>query len=321
MNRFLEKIRFFPLPMFAVVMGFSGLSIVFERASALLGFSPLYAYVFSGLDTLLFAVILALYATKAALYFDEVKRDFLHKIKINFFAAISISFLLISLVWHGIFEPVSFYLFAVGLALHTFLTFYTVSFWINNSFEIQHSNPAWFIPIVGNVLVPLAGEGFASNALLGYYFFVGMFFWVVLFTITFYRIIFHSQLPIKFMPTLFILIAPPAVGFVAYEKLTNAGFDFFGQFMYSLALFFTILIAFMHKNFLKLKFFISWWAFTFPAAAITIATLLAYKITQAPALLYLSYALIFTTCVIVAFVSFHTLKYMLRGEICVKESD
>jgi len=29
-----------------------------------------------------------------------------------------------------------------------------LSFWIHHQgFEIQHSNPAWFIPMVGNVLI------------------------------------------------------------------------------------------------------------------------------------------------------------------------
>jgi tellurite resistance protein len=26
-----------------------------------------------------------------------------------------------------------------------------------NKYEIKHFNPAWFIPIVGNILVPIAG--------------------------------------------------------------------------------------------------------------------------------------------------------------------
>jgi tellurite resistance protein len=49
-----------------------------------------------------------------------------------------------------------------------------------------------------------------------------------LFAIILNRIIFHNQFAPKFMPTLFILIAPPAIGFISYIKLTGS-LDFFAQ--------------------------------------------------------------------------------------------
>ncbi len=118
------------------------------------------------------------------------------------------------------------YFFIFGAVLHFFFTFYTIKFWINNNLDIQHSNPAWFIPIVGNLIVPISGKGFMPDSILYFYFSVGIFFWIILFAIILNRIIFHKQFAPKFMPTLFILIAPPAIGFIAYIKLTS-NLDFF----------------------------------------------------------------------------------------------
>ena len=42
---------------------------------------------------------------------------------------------------------------------------------------------------------------------------------IILFSIILNRIIFHNPFAAKFMPTMFILIAPPAIGFISYIKL------------------------------------------------------------------------------------------------------
>jgi tellurite resistance protein len=184
--------------------------------------------------------------------------------------------------------------------------------------EVQHSNPAWFIPIVGNVLVPVAGSGMVDINFLMYYYSVGLFFWIVFTSILINRIIFHHQMAVKFIPTLFIFIAPPAVAFIAYIKMYGE-FDMFASMLYNLALFFSFLLLFMYKNFMNLKFFISWWAFTFPLAAVTIASMVAFKITHTPTYEYFSYFFLFVTTLVVILVAIKTLQHMLKKEICVVE--
>ncbi|MEA2027382.1 MAG: C4-dicarboxylate ABC transporter, partial [Campylobacterota bacterium] len=126
------------------------------------------------------------------------------------------------------------------------------------------------------------------------------------------------QLAIKFLPTLFIFIAPPAVAFIAYIKMYGE-FDMFASMLYNLALFFSFLLFFMYKNFMNLKFFISWWAFTFPLAAVTIASMLAYKMTQIALYSYLSYFFMFITTAVVLLVGVRTIQHMLKKEICIAE--
>ena len=151
-----------------------------------------------------------------------------------------------------------------------------------------------------------------------FYFSVGMFFWLILTAILLNRIIFHDQLAKKFVPTLFILIAPPAVGMIAYVKITGS-FDAFAQILYNLGIFFTFLLAFMYKNFIKLKFFISWWAFTFPLAAVTISSMLAYKKTGYFLYSALSYLFIAVTTIVIGIVVVKTIENIKNKEICKPE--
>jgi tellurite resistance protein len=313
-----NRLQHFPIMMFAVIMGLSGLTIVYQKAEEILGLKTYVATILAEVDTLLFVAILVVYVLKMFKYFSEVKKEFSHPVRINFFAASAISFLLISIVYHPINKDIAFYSFVVGTSMQTFFTFYTIKFWINKNMEIQHSSPAWFIPIVGNVLVPVSGAGFADVNFLMYYYSIGLFFWVVLTSILINRIIFHHQLAIKFVPTLFIFIAPPAIAFVAYIKMYGE-FDMFASLLYNLALFFSFLLFFMFKNFLNLKFFISWWAFTFPLAAVTIASMLAYKMTNILFYSYFSYLFMIITTVVVIFVGYKTVEHMLKKEICIAE--
>ncbi len=263
-------------------------------------------------------MILFFYIKKFVVYKEEVKKEFSHPIRINFFAAISISMLLLSVLYRHSIVELSQILFIFGASIHIFLTFYTIRFWINNNLEIIHSNPAWFIPIVGNIIVPIAGKGFINDSVLYFFFSIGLFFWIILFAIILNRIMFHKQFAPKFMPTLFILIAPPAIGFLAYIKLTSS-LDFFAHILYSLGLFFTILVFVMYKNYINIKFFISWWAFTFPMAAVTLSTILMYELTHEWFYGLLSYIFMAMTILIVFLVAKETISHMLKKEICILE--
>ena len=72
-------------------------------------------------------------------------------------------------------------------------------------------------------------------------------------------------------------------------------------------------------DFVKIKFFISWWAFVFPLAAMAISSMLMYHQTQDVTLLALSYTMVFITTVVIAIVIYQTLLHMQKGEICIQE--
>lgn len=314
----LNRLKFFPVMMFAVVMGLSGLTITYQKASLWLGFPSLIGEILMYGTTAIFLVVLSIYLKKALKYRVAVANEFSHPVRINFFAAISISMLMLSIIYKETFPLVSAIFWYPGTLLHFYLTMYTISFWINKNQQIDHSNPAWFIPIVGNLLVPVGGMGFVDIDILIYFFSVGIFFWIILFSVILNRIIFHNQLAVKFMPTLFILIAPPAVGFIAYYKMFEV-IDTFALVLFNLALFFTLLVLFMYKNFIKIKFFISWWAFVFPIAAMAISAMLMYHIKATLFLGILSYVMVGATTIIILIVAYQTIIHIGKKEICIQE--
>ena len=78
--------------------------------------------------------------------------------KLAFVPTISISLLLLAIAAMHQAPALSKGLWVAGTVLHAGLTLYVMSSWIrHDKFEITHLNPAWFIPVVGNILVPIAG--------------------------------------------------------------------------------------------------------------------------------------------------------------------
>jgi len=268
---------------------------------------------------ILFVMVAFGYLAKMASHWEAVKKEFSHPIRLNFFPAVSISLLLLAVAFADTQAALAQGFWLVGTGLHLVFTLIVMSSWIHHTrYEIKHANPAWFIPIVGNVIVPVAGVSFAEAAVSWFFFSIGIAFWIVLLTIVMYRLFFHEPLPERLTPTLFILIAPPAVAFIAWLKLNGGQIDAFAQILYNVALFLTLLLAANALRFFRLPFFLSTWAYSFPLAAITIATLIMAE-KNGGGFNGLAWLLLITLSIVLLLLTLRTVQAALRGEICVPE--
>lgn len=314
-----SRLRYFPVAFFAMIMGLVGLAMVWERTESIFHIAAPVGQAVLVLAGVLFVAITLLYAAKLLKYPDEVVKEFRHPSRLSFFPTFSISLLLFSVALLDGYPAVSFYFWLAGAAVHLILTLTVLSIWMHHpGFEIQQMSPAWFIPVVGNILVPVAGVSHAPLDVSWFFFSIGLVFWLVLMTIIFYRVIFHHPLPERLLPTLFILLAPPAVGFISYHRLTGS-LDGFARVLYFTALFLGILLLMQWRRFYRLKFFLSWWAYSFPVAALTLATLRMYSLTGAVGYRYAAYLLVVIVTAIISMLLVRTATAVQRREICVDE--
>jgi tellurite resistance protein len=160
----------------------------------------------------------------------------------------------------------------LGAAGQAVLTVAVISGWISHrAFEVGHLTPAWFIPAVGNVIAPMAGAPLGWIELSWLFFSAGMIFWLVLLVLVFNRLIFHAPIPARLFPTLVILIAPPAVAFVSYMRLVGS-VDPFAHVLLNCGYVFAILVLVQVPKLMRLPFALSWWALSFPLAALSVAS-------------------------------------------------
>lgn len=305
-----SKLANLPIALFASVMGIGGLSLVLKKASVVFGSVALAnaslnnganavesaldstsswqgaiapflwwgAYGFAVLAVIIFALLLVCYSAKIFYHFNAFKADLKHQVKINFLSSIPISMLIIVAFWSDLSSGVDLLwqgilgLFYVASALQLLLSLYVMSFWFKESMKTALLSPAWFIPIVGNLIVPLSGGLIdAPKELLLFFFSIGCFFWILLSAMIMQRLIFEQSLESKFIPTLFIFIAPPSIFVADFHSLFGVH-NALSFMSFNVALFFVLLLLSLGNIFTKLNFAPSWWAFTFPLCAFGIAS-------------------------------------------------
>ena len=314
-----SRLQNFPISWFAVIMGMAGFSVAWNRAEHILHLPFTLSPVLQNVTVVFFLTLTVLYGIKIFRYPANVLAEINHPVKLAFLPTFSISLLLLSIMFAQSHQALSLYLWTFGTFLHFCMTLYILSSWIHqNKYDIKHLNPAWFIPVVGNILVPVVGVQYAPADLSWFFFSVGLFFWPVLTAIIFYRLIFHQSLPERFMPTLFIFIAPPSVACISLFNLTGTLGEA-GRILYFIALFFFILVVIQAKYFLRCKFFLSWWAYSFPVAALTIATLLMAKESSAPFYVWLATGMLVALTVLIVTLLILTVKAIVEKTICTEE--
>lgn len=312
----MSKLAHLPVSIFTSVMGLAGLGLAYRQFESVFGFAVTAGGPLLFAACLVFVLAAAAYGYKLVRYPAMVKAEFSHPVKASFFAAISINLMLLSMVAPDHF--LSKYLWGTGAAMHFAITVTFVARWIASAHELASANPSWFIPVVGNIVAPVAGVGFADKELLWFFFSIGVFFWLVLFTIVFYRVVFHPDLPPALKPTLCIFLAPPSLSFVSYIKLGGT-MDAPARVLAYLAVFFFFVLLAVSRQFYGLRFALSWWAFTFPLCAAAIAVVTAFGLTGWLPLSWLAAAMLALATAAVIAATAGTLNALRRGQVCVPD--
>src|SRR5699024_11351993 len=116
-------------------------------------------------------------------------------------------------------------------------------------------------------------------------------------------------------PTVFILLAPTAIGFISYVKIFGEA-NAFAFILYGFAFYLGLLLLFQIKYYLKVSFFVSWWEMLFPNAAVTNATFLMYEITNLFYLKYLIHVQLFCLFILELYFLLHIFGIYFNNTIC-----
>ncbi len=316
-----SRLKNFPISSLGICLGLIGFTLAWQKAEQILKLPFVFSNYLLYFSIAVIGVILLIYTLKLIKYPNEIKKEFNHPIKLNFYPIIAKLFLISSLIYLAIDITISKYLWWMGVATQFIFTLIVISAWIkHDKFEIHHINPSWFIPVVGCIIIPIAGVKHFSPELSWFFFSIGFFWWVILTIIVMNRIIFHHPIPDKFIPTLFILFAPPIIGFISLTKLLG-GLNPFGNMFYYFGVFMFILVVLQFRMFSKLKFYLSWWAYSFPMDALAIGTLLMYHETGLLFFKMASWIIFLMLNGVILLLLVKTAKAIKKKQICIDEVD
>lgn len=317
-----SRLAHFPVTFFATIMGLSGLSLAWTRAVPTLGVPAQVGRALFWISLAGYVAILTAYAAKVLRQRAAVRAELAHPVRLSFLPTITIALLLVATAGQDVAHALSGAMWWVGTIGQLVLTLYVLSAWINRSaLGVQHVTPAWFIPVVGLVVVPLAGVGHGHTELSWFFFSVGITFWIPLLSMVLARLFTHEQpLPPRLLPTLAVLIAPPAVAALAYLRLTGGGAsDPPVKVLYYSALFFALLFVTQLNRLRRLPFFLSWWAYSFPLAALSTVTSVMARESGGWFFTGASWVFLVAVTALILLLTVRTVADMARGRICVPE--
>lgn len=260
------------------------------------------------LNMILFGLLIVPWALRFILYRKEALSDLSEPVAGQFYATMPIACLVVAadllIIGMDTLAPnlsiglaKGFWICGALIALVFSVTIPLLNF-TNREARIENVNPAWFMPPVSLMVIPIPGakliaywpEGWQQVMLIFNYIFCGsgFFLFLLLEAICLYRFICCPPLPGKLAPTAWINLGPIGVGTIAIINLASASTPFLGEYVEPvlklLALFLwgfgfwwiicaICLTIFYMKN-RDLPFSLAWWAFTFPLGAYTGATYL-----------------------------------------------
>lgn len=313
------SLRHMPVSFFAIVMGVGGLAIAIHKLEQALGWQAIASSIVTAIAIVIWVTVFSAYSVKAIRFPDAVSSELNHPVRLSFFPTSSIGLLLISISLLDVNLFASQVLWWIGIVGQLAFTLLILDRWIHREhYKIEHNSPAWFIPIVGNILVPVVGVEIGQMEISYFFFAIGIVFWLPMLAISLNRAFYHAPLPKKLLPTMFVMIAPPAVGFISWLKM-HGSIDDTGIILYYFALFTTVMLISQFKRFIGLPFALPWWAFTFPLAAVTIASFAFYG--QIPNIQYLIIAvsLLIVLATLVAYLLVKTVVEVIRKSLFLPE--
>ena len=300
---------------FASVMGTGILAITSLFYSQYLPFLKDVAYFLFYFNVVLFFVLLVPWLLRWIFFKKEAMADLEHPILSNFYATIAVAMLVLASNFIVIGKDM-----AVGEVFWFAGAFSTIFFGLLTPFimfrgehvKLDHISPAWFIPPVGLIVIPIAGSliipqfsGMVQEFVIFLNYFgwgAGFFIYLSLLAVCMYRFILHHPLPSTLAPTIWINLGPIGAGTIALINLVKNSafvtikepFFVFGLIFWGFGIWWVMMAIIMTLHYvkkLKLPYAMSWWAFTFPLGAYVAASHSVANIFDIELIDYVGFAL------------------------------
>lgn len=323
-----EPLKFLAPGWFATVMGLAGLTLAWLSAAPVLGeVATGIGLALALLAALLFVVLAGASLRRWQRHPQALADDLKHPVRHAFVAAVPVSLLLLATVGHalGLNHVGLAALWWAGSLGQLWVTVWVLSRWLApGSGAATAASSLWpsvtpvlLIPVVGNVLAPLAGTALGHPAWAAAQFGIGLLFWPVVLGLLFTRRLAHSALPERLLPAWAITVAPPAV--VGLVLLQWGAPAVAVQACWGMALFALLLTSSQAKRIVTQPFGLPFWGLSFPLAAFTTLTLKTAQTHPWPALQTVGVLALALTSLVIVGLGLATLRGLRNGSLLAPE--
>ncbi|KAM1711858.1 hypothetical protein ACFX15_001981 [Malus domestica] len=325
----------YPVSAFSICLGVSSQAILWKTIPTSASTKYLHLNLIPNLvlwciSVALLVVVACIYLLKVTLYFEAVRREYYHPIRVNFFFAPWIALLFLALGVPPSFanklHPALWYILMTPILC---LELKIYGQWMSGGQRrlSKVANPVNHISIVGNFVGALLGASMGLKEGPIFFFGVGMAHYLVLFVTLYQRLPTNETvIPKDLHPVFFLFVAAPSVASMAWARIQGS-FGYGSRILYFIALFLYLSLAVRVNFFRGFKFSLAWWAYTFPMTGAAIATIrysneVTNAVTQAMAVILSVFAtIIVTILLIVTVLHAFVLQDLFPNDIAIAISD
>lgn len=286
----------------------TGLMLALAAAGNLvLSYGEFYRNIFGILSVILLVMIMI----KIIKYPKEVGEELKNPVVASTFPTLSMGIMLISTYIAGYIPNIAFGIWIIGLVLHIGLAIiFTIKYIFN--FNIKKVFPSWFIVYVGIVVGSVTAPTFQLEGIGRGLFWLGLILYIVLLPIVLKRVLKVKQIPEPALPTFVIFAAPASLCLAGYmnsfqdkNMILVIVLAIVSQLTY-------LLILTQLPKLLRLKFYPSYAAFTFPLviSAISIKLTNGFLTNSRTPIVFLNYLVKVEELIAVAIVFYVLIRYL-----------
>ncbi|KAM0895601.1 hypothetical protein ACQ4PT_023741 [Festuca glaucescens] len=270
----------FPISAFGMCLGVSSQAMLWktletEPSTAFLRVHPVANHVFWGVSVTLTLLVFVTYLLKVVFYFEAIRREFHHPVRVNFFFAPWIACLFLvkgvprpvdeihHVVWYFLMVPI----LCLDLKIY--------GQWMSSGERrlSRVANPSNHLAVVGNFVGALLGARMGLRELPIFFFAVGLAHYTVLFVTLYQRLPTNVQLPKELHPVFFLFVAAPSVASMSWARISGE-FNSGAKLAYFVSMFLYASLVVRVNLFRGFRFSLAWWAYTFPMTSVALATVL-----------------------------------------------
>lgn len=276
----IQKTFNLPMPAFGAVLGVAGLGLAWRKSAPIFGTPEWVGETWLYGAVALFAVLCIIYILKIVraphLALEEIRDNN----RINFLAAVPLCVMMLSA---GVL-PYSTSIATLGWLTATIIQLVLVLIILPKSFRLTladyQPSPSLLLPMAGLLIGPIIGTPIGYIKISWLVFVLGVALWLWVICLVLRRLASGAKPHPPEWPSYAIFIAPPALALLSYCALQPGGADAFtGLFLYMM-LFFLLINLMLINVYRRLPYSLAWWAFTFPLAATSNATMQYHAISN-----------------------------------------
>jgi tellurite resistance protein len=269
-----------PLNTFAIGFGLAGLAEVWDAAGTSLGFPSAVAQAFWIIATVAWVWLLVAHIVRGARSQDRLSAQLRHPGQGPIAALLPITGMLIAGDLLTLAKPVGVTLFLVATVVAAVFAAWLIGTWLQGGLALESVHGGYLLPTVAAGFVGADVAARSGLVTLGWALFgVGAFFWVVMTLLVMVRLAFRPSLPDPLVPTMAILVAPPAVGGLAWFALNGLRADPVADMIAGLGVILVLVQVALIPKYRRIGFSLGFWSFTFPTAAVVTDAILWLRLS------------------------------------------